>query len=120
MGSPPTGQRAARVLNAWFCCRRIEPFLHSLAMMQTEQYCLAPALTRLRMCSQFDSTCCPMHGAQSKSEMEALMRFWGRHLSRRPTPGAGGLPAGATEGLVEVRPGEVTLERVGGAKEGGT
>lgn len=57
---------------------------------------------------------------QGKLESEALMRFWSRHLGGRPTGGAEGVPAGATaaggsseEGeLLELRPGEVTIEQV--------
>lgn len=51
---------------------------------------------------------------QGEAEMRRLMAFWAKHLSRRPT--AADLPPGAAaaEGqLLEVRPGEVSIELVG-------
>ena len=52
---------------------------------------------------------------QGPTEMHELMQFWSQRLSRRPT--AADLPpgAGGDGELLEVRPGEVTLERVGEA-----
>ncbi|KAL4430866.1 hypothetical protein ABPG75_006122 [Micractinium tetrahymenae] len=51
---------------------------------------------------------------QGEAEMRRLMAFWAQHLSRRPT--AADLPpeaAGAGGELLEVRPGEVSIELVG-------
>lgn len=49
---------------------------------------------------------------QGTDEMRHLMQFWAQRLSRRPT--AADMPAGAGDGeLLEIRPGEVSLERVG-------
>lgn len=53
-------------------------------------------------------------GRQGEAEMRRLMAFWARHLSRRPT--AADLPPGAAGGegdLLEVRPGEVSIQLVG-------
>jgi len=50
---------------------------------------------------------------QGQAEMRVLMQFWAQHLSRRPT--AADLPtdvAGAAGELLEVRPGEVSIELV--------
>ncbi|GAB4818644.1 hypothetical protein N2152v2_005690 [Parachlorella kessleri] len=48
---------------------------------------------------------------QGREEMETIMHFWSRHLSRRPTD-ADSLPGGAANGFMEVRPGEVSLEKL--------
>ena len=57
---------------------------------------------------------CDVPLLQGPAEMKRLMEFWAQRLSRRPT--AADLPPEAAGGggeLLEVRPGEVSLELLG-------